>query len=95
MNKPFPIYHETLGDPANPCIILITGIDGQLINWPLSFTKGLANQGFYVVTFDNRDAGLSRHYDEFGMPNLNEAITAKNQGICNEITSTHSLSPRV
>lgn len=79
MNK-FPLYYETLGDSRNPCIILITGIGGQLINWPPIFSQGLAEKGFYVVMFDNRDAGLSRHYDELGIPNFNEAIAAKQQG---------------
>lgn len=80
MNNSFPICYETFGDPKHPCIILISGIGGQLIDWPLSLTQGLAEKGFYVVTFDNRDSGLSRHYDELGMPNFAEAVAAKQQG---------------
>lgn len=74
------IYHAALGDPKNPCIIFIIGIGGQLTNWPKSFTQELANKGFYVITFDNRDSGLSRHYDELGKPNFAEFIAAKQQG---------------
>lgn len=80
MNKIFPICYETLGNPHDPCIVLVQGIGGQLIDWPILFTQGLANNGFYVVTFDHRDSGLSRHYDELGLPNFNEVIAAKQQG---------------
>ena len=79
MNK-FSLYYETLGDSRNPCVILITGIGGQLINWPPILSQGLAEKGFYLVMFDNRDAGLSRHYDELGVPNFNDAIAAQQQG---------------
>lgn len=80
MSKSFPLYYETCGNPGNPCIVLITGIGGQLTDWPLLLTQGLADNGFYVVTFDNRDSGLSRHYDELGMPNLGEAMAAAQEG---------------
>lgn len=72
------ICYETHGDRNNPCIVLIMGIGGQLIDWPTTFTQGLADKGFYVVTFDNRDSGLSRSYDELGVPNLHEL--AKHKG---------------
>lgn len=80
MNKLFPLCYETYGNPTNRCIILIAGIGGQLIDWPPTLTQGLADKGFYVVTFDNRDSGLSYHYDELGSENINEAIAAKQQG---------------
>lgn len=74
------LYYKTFGNSHNPCIILITGIGGQLIDWPLTLIKGLADKDFYIVTFDNRDSGLSHHYDELGIPNLSEAMAAKQQG---------------
>lgn len=80
MTKSFPICYETFGDPNNPCIILIMGLGGQLITWPSTLTQGLVEKGFYVITFDNRDAGLSRHYDELGVPDFNELMIAKQQG---------------
>ncbi len=80
MNKTFPIYYETFGNAHDPCIILITGIGGQLIDWSPILTNGLADKGFFVVIFDNRDSGLSHHYNELGVPNFNEAITSIQQG---------------
>lgn len=79
-DRAFSLYYKTLGNPSDPCIILIMGIGGQLIDWPSKLTQGLADNGFYVVTFDNRDSGLSKHFDELGHPNFNEAAIAKQQG---------------
>jgi pimeloyl-ACP methyl ester carboxylesterase len=80
VSKSFPIYYETLGNPKNPPIVFIAGLSAQLINWSPLLIQGLADKGFYVVLFDNRDAGLSRHYNELETPNLKEAHTAKQAG---------------
>lgn len=90
MNKSFPICYETFGNPSNPCVILIMGISGQLIHWPNKFTQGLVRKGFYVVTFDNRDAGLSQYYDHINAPSLTEAIVAKQQG--RDLKSPYTLN---
>ena len=51
-------YVET-GDQRAPTILLIMGLGMQLIGWPDSFCEGLAERGFRVVRFDNRDVGRS------------------------------------
>lgn len=50
---------EVGGDPANPPLLLIMGLGSQLIFWSDSFLQGLIDSGFFVIRFDNRDAGLS------------------------------------
>lgn len=77
MFRSFPLCYETNGESSNPCVLFIAGIGGQLVNWPQELIQGLVDKGFYVVTFDNRDAGLSKHYDEFGQPNLNDLLQGK------------------
>jgi pimeloyl-ACP methyl ester carboxylesterase len=47
------------GDRAAPVILLIMGLGMQLTAWPDAFCEGLADRGFRVVRFDNRDVGLS------------------------------------
>ena len=47
------------GDRAAPAILLIMGLGMQLTAWPDAFCAGLADRGFRVVRFDNRDVGLS------------------------------------
>lgn len=46
----------------------------QLISWPDSFCEGLLRQGFYVIRFDNRDAGLSTKLTHLGKPNTTLAV---------------------
>jgi pimeloyl-ACP methyl ester carboxylesterase len=53
------IEYETFGDPARPALVLIMGLGGQMIAWPEEFCRELMHRGFWVVRFDNRDAGLS------------------------------------
>lgn len=80
MKESFPLCYETFGNPNDPCIILIMGIGGQLIHWPIEFTQGLVDQHFYVVTFDNRDSGLSQHYDHIETPDINTFLQTLQQG---------------
>lgn len=58
------LCYEEFGDPANPTIILIMGLGTQMISWPLSLCQGLAESGFHVVRFDNRDNGLSQKMED-------------------------------
>lgn len=50
---------EVGGNPENPPLLLIMGLGSQLIFWSDMFLQGLIERGFFVVRFDNRDAGLS------------------------------------
>lgn len=59
---------ETFGDKANPSIIFVMGFGAQLINWPVEMMEGLAERGFHVIRFDNRDVGLSQKFPELGTP---------------------------
>lgn len=57
------IHFQHRGSRANPRVLLIHGLGCQLVQWPDSLLDGLVAQGFCVVTFDNRDAGLSHSVD--------------------------------
>jgi proline iminopeptidase len=50
---------ETFGDPRHPAVLLVMGLGMQLVAWPEEFCRALANAGYHVVRFDNRDVGLS------------------------------------
>ena len=56
---------------------MIAGIGGQLVNWPATFIQSLVDNDFYVVFYDNRDAGLSKHHDEYGTPSINDLLQGK------------------
>lgn len=53
-----------------PVVLLIMGLGLQLVSWPQDLLDALQGAGFRVVRFDNRDVGLSQHFDHLGMPNL-------------------------
>ncbi|MEM7084314.1 MAG: alpha/beta hydrolase [Pseudomonadota bacterium] len=51
-------YEEFGASNAEP-ILLIMGLGTQMIAWPDEFCQGLADLGYRVIRFDNRDIGLS------------------------------------
>lgn len=61
---------ETSGPDDGMPLLLIMGLAAQLTFWPDSMVDGLARAGFRVIRFDNRDIGLSRKFDEAGLPDL-------------------------
>jgi pimeloyl-ACP methyl ester carboxylesterase len=54
------LAYQSVGYERDPVLLLVMGLGGQLINWPDEVVTSLCEQGFRVVRFDNRDAGLSR-----------------------------------
>jgi pimeloyl-ACP methyl ester carboxylesterase len=67
------LEYETFGDPANPPLVLIMGLGAQMIAWPSGFCEMIAERGFHVVRFDNRDSGLSTHFSDVPTPDI-EAV---------------------
>lgn len=53
------IFYHDVGDPNAPAVLLIMGLATQMIGWPEAFCGRLADRGFRVIRFDNRDIGLS------------------------------------
>ncbi|MFH1467001.1 MAG: alpha/beta hydrolase [Pseudomonadota bacterium] len=49
-------------------LVLCMGIAAQLIHWPEGFVRLLADRGFRVIRFDNRDVGRSSWLDHLGRP---------------------------
>jgi len=75
------IYHEDAGDPGAPAILLIMGLGRQIIAWPPEFIADLVSRGFRVISFDNRDIGLSTHLHAAPVRNLGLAIGAQLLGL--------------
>jgi pimeloyl-ACP methyl ester carboxylesterase len=53
------LCHERFGSESDPPLLLIMGLGTQMIGWPDEFCAQLAERGFQVVRFDNRDIGRS------------------------------------
>lgn len=60
------ICYEPFGDPANPALLLIMGLGAPMNWWDSNFCRQLADQGHYVIRFDNRDVGRSTSLSRFG-----------------------------
>ena len=71
---------DSFGDAGAPPLLLIMGLAAQMIAWPDEFCTLLAERGFRVVRFDNRDIGLSTRFDSAGVPDIGAALTAALQG---------------
>lgn len=57
--KGIQIWTESFGDLSNPAILLIMGAMNQGLIWPAPFCEALAEAGFLVIRYDNRDTGKS------------------------------------
>lgn len=53
------LEYESHGDPNGPPVLLAMGLGMQLLAWPPPYIDALVAAGFRVISFDNRDAGLS------------------------------------
>jgi pimeloyl-ACP methyl ester carboxylesterase len=53
------ICYETIGDPRGRPLLLIMGLGGPMIWWDDELCALMAERGFRVIRFDNRDCGRS------------------------------------
>lgn len=69
------ICYDTFGQPVNPALLLVMGLGGQMTAWEPDFCDALANAGFHVIRFDNRDTGLSTKMESAPPPDIGKAMT--------------------
>lgn len=55
------LAYQTFGDPQDEPLLLIMGLGGPMNWWNDGFCALLAQAGFFVVRYDNRDTGHSDH----------------------------------
>tara|TARA_B100001123_G_scaffold68256_1_gene76192 strand:+ start:19044 stop:19871 length:828 start_codon:yes stop_codon:yes gene_type:complete len=58
------ICYETFGSSDQPAVLLIHGLGSQLLLWEEGFCNKLAEEGLYVIRYDQRDSGLSSTMEE-------------------------------
>lgn len=64
------IAYQRLGDPAAPPVFLMMGAGAQMIAWPERFCEELVNRNLQLILFDNRDTGLSTHFNDAPIPDF-------------------------
>src|SRR6476469_2884514 len=62
------IAYQEIGDRDGEPLLLIMGLATQMIAWDEGFCSLLAERGFCVVRFDNRDIGRSTKIASAGVP---------------------------
>ncbi len=62
------IAYQEAGDPGGEPLLLIMGLGTQMLAWDEQLCAMLAERGFRVIRFDNRDIGHSTMIDAAGMP---------------------------
>jgi pimeloyl-ACP methyl ester carboxylesterase len=68
------LEYETFGDESDPTLLLVMGLGAQLIAWNDEFCQRLADRGFFVIRFDNRDVGLSTHFEDVAVKSAAETF---------------------
>jgi pimeloyl-ACP methyl ester carboxylesterase len=56
------LEYATAGDASHPALLMVNGFTAQMITWR-GIIDELAAQGLYVISYDNRDCGLSEKLD--------------------------------
>lgn len=65
---------EEFGERTGAPLLLIRGLGTQRTAWPDAFLAALADRGHRVITFDNRDVGLSTKFHQPEVIDIAEAI---------------------
>lgn len=67
---------ETFGDPGDPAVLLLAGMNQSMDVWDPAFCGRLAAEGRFVVRYDHRDAGRSASSPpgepDYGVTDLDE-----------------------
>ena len=68
------LCYERFGDPDDPALLLVMGLGTQMLGWDEEFCATLAERGFHVVRFDNRDIGRSTKLSHLPPPTLRQIV---------------------
>lgn len=71
------LAYQEIGDPGGEPLLLIMGMATQMIAWDEGFCALLAERGFRVVRFDNRDIGRSTKIEAAGVPSRIDTILGR------------------
>ncbi|HEY0105947.1 MAG TPA: alpha/beta hydrolase [Rhizomicrobium sp.] len=74
------LEYVSYGPESAPVVLLIMGLGAQMTRWPLPFIQQIVAKGYRVVTFDNRDVGLSHKCDSAGPADIAALFAAAAAG---------------
>lgn len=68
------LVYDTYGDESDPTALLIMGLATPRYGYDEGLCRLIADRGFHVVRFDNRDIGDSTHLHDAPAPDLQAAL---------------------
>ncbi|HSK50364.1 MAG TPA: alpha/beta fold hydrolase [Solirubrobacterales bacterium] len=71
------LAYQEMGDPEGEPLLLVMGLATQMIAWDEGFCALLAERGFRVVRFDNRDIGRSTKVRDAGLPSRLDIVVGR------------------
>jgi pimeloyl-ACP methyl ester carboxylesterase len=71
------IAYQEVGDPSAEPLLLVMGLATQMLGWDEELCGMLAERGFRVVRFDNRDIGHSTMLDSAGVPSRGDLFLGR------------------
>ena len=74
------LEYETFGNPSSEPMLLIAGNSAQMLYWREEFCSKLAELGFWVIRYDNRDTGLSTKFQDWDDVDLSGIFSDIQQG---------------
>ena len=75
------IEYDTFGDPSAPAMLLVMGLGAQMTAWRPEFCRSVADRGFHVIRYDNRDCGLSTLLDAFPPPDPRDVLAGDTSAV--------------
>lgn len=69
------IEYEEFGSPDDPGFLLVMGFSAQMTAWDERFCRQVADRGFRVIRYDNRDVGLSSRVTDGPTPDVMKALS--------------------
>lgn len=70
-----------IGSRGAPALLMVQGLSMSSVAWPESMLTALADRGYHVVVFDNRDAGQSTKLDHLGSPGAVRPVLRRILGV--------------
>jgi len=68
------LAYETFGDPSDPTLLLVMGLGTQMLGWHEDLCGELAERGFHVIRYDNRDVGRSTALRDLPVPTVAQLV---------------------
>jgi pimeloyl-ACP methyl ester carboxylesterase len=71
------LCYQEMGEPDGEPLVLVMGLATQMIAWQEGLCRLLADRGYRVIRFDNRDIGRSTKIESAGVPSRLDLVLGR------------------